>query len=419
MRNLAAIIVAILVTLTAPLYGQLTIEQCQKEARENYPLIERLELIKKSEEYSLSNANKGYLPQLSLSAQASYQSDVTQLPIKVPGVDLPTIDKDQYRVEATLGQVIWDGGVIGKGKELLRAQSEAEQKELEATLYGIRESVNNLFFGVLLLDAKLESLRLYEEQLGRNHSQMREYVKQGVATESDVDVVRVEMLNTTQSKTTLRANRRAYIEMLSLFINRPIAPNEKFTTPSAEQHSKLLINRPELAFFDAKLGELNAQDKNITANLMPKLGLFVTGGYGKPGLNMLKNKFKPYYVAGVTLSWNFGALYTKSNDRRNVDIARQNVGIERETFLLNTRIDMKQEDNTIVKNRELLEQDDEIIRLRGNIRKAAEAKLANGTLSATDFMREVTAEEMAKQSKIEHQMELLISIYRHKHLTNN
>lgn len=419
MRRILIISIGLLVGLTTQLNAQLTIEHCLETARRNYPLIERFELIRKSEEFTLSNANKGYLPQLSLSAQASYQSAVTKFPIEVPGMDVPTLSKDQYRVEATLNQTIWDGGVIGRGKEVIKAESEREQKQLDATLYQIRERVNNLFFGILMLDAQIESLNLYDEQLNRNLKQMRDFMQQGVATSSDVDVVMVEILDTRQNRISLEANKRAFIEMLSLFTGENIGTDTQFITPTIDYSISKLIERPELALYDAKLRELNARDRNITANLTPKFNLFVSGGYGKPGLNMLEDKFKPYYVAGVKMVWNFGALYTKKGDRRNIEVARRSVGVERETFLFNTEMEMKQEDNTIIKNRELLEQDDEIIRLRSNIRRAAESKLANGTIAATDFMREVTAEEIAKQRKIEHQMELLMSIYRHRYLTNN
>lgn len=407
---------------TFTLEAQISLESCQQKARENYPMIKQFELIQKTEEFNLANANKGYLPQLSLSARASYQSAVTQFPVKMPGVDIPTISKDQYAAEATLEQIIWDGGVIGKHKEQVRSSSEVDKMELESNLYQIRDRVNELYFGILLLDAKLERNRLFEEELERNYKQVRSFLDQGVANRADLDVVRVEILNTMQNRTAINANRNAFIEMLSLFIGEKIDIAESFEIPIEKltaERSNTEINRPELLMFDAKVSQLDVMKKNINATVTPKFGLFVKGGYGRPGLNMLEDKFKPYYIAGISMSWNFGGFYTKRNDFRKIDIAKKAVDVERETFLFNTQIELKSEDNVITKNRELLKHDDEIISLRTNIRKAAENKLKNGTISTTEFMREVTAEDMAKQQKIEHEMELLMSIYKQKYITNN
>lgn len=400
--------------------AQISIEQCYLWAKENYPMIKQHELINKTEQFNLSNANKNYLPQLALSAKASYQSTVTKLPITIPGVDIPSISKDQYGVDISLSQTIWDGGITSSKKEHVKATAEANRKELEANLYQIRDRVNNLFFGILLLDAQLKRNQIYQDELLRDYDRIKVCINQGTANQTDLDIIQVEILNTKQNHTQLTANRRAYIEMLSYFTGQDIDNENEFIKPALPSNTlQKNIVRPELAMYDAKYRELESQKKSITASITPKFELFAQGGYGKPGLNMLENKFKGYYIGGVRMIWNFSSLYTKGNNNKLISIGQENIDLQRETFLFNTAIEVKQEDNTIWKNRELLKNDDEIIRLRNNIKEASEKKLMNGTLSTTDYMHDVAAFNMAQLQKIEHEIELLMSIYKYKFITNN
>lgn len=136
------------------------------------------------------------------------------------------------------------------------------------------------------------------------------------------------------------------------------------------------------------------------------------------GLNMLKNEFSAYYVAGVRLSWNFGNLYTRKNESRQLILNQQDVNVQKETFLFNTHLEITQNNSEIKKLTELMKNDEEIITLRNNIKKSAQAKVANGTLTVTEMLREVTAENIAMQDKILHEIQLLSAIYELKYTTN-
>ena len=396
----------------------LTIDECQSKAHANYPLIKRYELIDKTEGFNLSNAGKGYLPQVSLSAKATYQSQVTEIPISVPGVE--GMSKDQYSATLDVTQTIWDGGVISGKKDLTKASSLSEQKQLDVDLYEINDRVNQMFFGILLLDAKLKQNQLLQDELQRNYNQVSSYIENGVANQSDLDAVKVEQLKSIQAQTQLKSNRKAYLDMLSSLIGTPLNENVMLQKPDGDILLHSFVNkRPELDLFDAQYKNLEVQKKLIKANYMPKLGLFVTGGYSRPGLNMLENKFSAYYIGGVRLTWNFGSLYTQKNERRIIEANQQSLDVQKETFLFNTNLQSIQGVTEVMKNRDLLKYDDEIITLRNNVKKAAEMKVANGTLTVTDLMREVTNEDMAKQDKIQHETELLLSIYNLKYTTNN
>ena len=408
----------------APCFAQLSIEACYEKARANYPLIKQYGLIEKTKEYNLSNAAKGYLPQVTFSAQATYQSDVTEIPINLDaigltGVEIPSVSQDQYKMELALSQTLWDGGAIRSERKALRTQAEVDQRDMDVSMYTINERVNQLYFGVLLAEAQLEQNKVLQAELRRSCEQVSSYIKNGIAQQSDLDAIRVDLLKAKQTEAQFEHTKRAYREMLSRLIGEEIGEETRLVKPEAVRPLTKENNRPELELYQAQIRNLEAQDSRITAGIMPKLGLFVTGGYGKPGLDMFEDNFKAYYLAGVKLSWNLGSLYTRKNDRRKIQTGIRSIETQRETFLFNTSLDVAQRNATIDKYIDQLKYDDEIIALRGSVKRASEAKMANGTLSGTDLTRDIHAEQSAIQDKILHEIELLMAIYNLRYAINN
>ena len=402
-------------------YAQITLEECQRKTQDNYPLVHQYGLVEKTKEYNLENAAKGYLPQFALSAKASYQSDVTEIPAKLPGVDLKGLSKDQYQVMLELQQKIWDGGGIRMQKKQTIAEAEVEKEKLNVDMYALNDRVNDLYFGILLLDEQIKQNTLLQDELERNYRQITAYVENGIANQADLDAVKVEQLNTKQKRVDLVSSRAAYLKMLSLLVGEALSPETVLEKPVPQSMVSAVseIRRPELALFDAQGAGLQVQEKALNVRHLPQFGLFVQGAYGNPGLDMLKNEFSPYYMAGVRFSWNFGSLYTLKNDRRVIEKKRQQLDNNRDVFLFNTRLEMTQQDQAIHSLEKQMRDDDEIIRLRTNIRKAAEAKVANGTLTVTEMLRELTNESLARQSKAMHEIQRLMGIYQLKYTTND
>lgn len=413
-------------------YGQLTVEVCQEMAKSNYPLVRQYGLIEQTREYSVSNAAKGYLPRFSLSAKATYQSEVTKVPFSLPGITVEGLNLDQYQVVAEVNQTVWDGGHIRSQKELAKAAAEVGTQQLNVDLYALNNRVNELFFGILLLVEQLKQNVLLYEELQRNFDRISAYMANGVANEADLDAVKAEQINVLQSKTELQATRLAYERMLGFMLGSPLqevvggATGEgkiDLTTPSVEETvespENAEIKRPELDLFGARFRQLEVQRRMIVAGNRPQIGLFIQGGYGNPGLNMLKNEFSPWYMGGVRLSWNFGGLYTRKNENRQVTVDQDQVGVQEATFLFNTNLQLMQEGSEIGKLRELMRRDDELITLRDRIKVAAEAKVANGTMSVIELLREINAGEQARQTKMLHRIQLLMAIYKQKNTTNN
>lgn len=406
--------------LFLPVVGmaQLRLQDCRDLARQNYPSVQQLDLLKRTEEFTLKNIAKGYLPQVSFSGKVSYQSDVTRLPFDIPGIDFG-MEKDQYQAVLEVNQLIWDGGALQNRKQTVRVEHAVQQQEVEVGLYALNDRVDELFFGVLLCDAKLEQNALLKKQLELNLAQVQACVAEGIANQADLDAVRVEVLGAEQTERELKAFRKTYASVLGWLTGRQQLADEVFVRPEIPSAGTGENRRPELKLYELQRSRLDVQRKGLSVQYYPKLGFFAQGAYGDPGLNLLKGGFEFYYVAGVRLTWNFGSLYTLKNDRKLIDLNRRRVDVQQETFLLNNRMEQEQYDRQVEKLRDLMKNDDELIRLRGNIRRSAEAKMKNGTLSVTEMLREVTAENQARQTKVLHEIELLQALYDLQNVTNN
>jgi outer membrane protein TolC len=405
-------------------YGQLTIEQCQQKARNNYPQIQQFQLVEKAKEFDLKNANRGYLPQFSLSAKATWQSEVTELPFEnlaIPNFEFEGLSKDQYQATIELTQTIWDGGAIASQKNTTKFSSEVEKQKIEVDLYSLKERVNQLFFGILLLDEQLKQNKLLQDEFQNNYDRIKAMKETGMSNQSDVDAVRVEQLKTLQREKELNRTLKSYKEMLSIFIGETISETMNLEKPAIVFNENLYNtnNRAELQLFEAQKNLYNSQKKSVNSLSMPKFSLFAQGGYGKPGLNMLKSDFTPYFIGGIRLNWNIGSFYTQANSKRKIDVQMQNVGVQKKTFLFNSNLATSQQVNEIEKMQEVIQSDDEIIQLRKSIKEAAQIKVEAGTLSTTDLIREINAENIAIQEKILHEMQLLINIENLKITTNN
>lgn len=409
----------LLATMLAPLLGQMTIEDCYNKAMKNYPLIRQYDLVEQSKEYNLSNASRAWIPQLALNAKASYQSDVPSLPISIPGLEMPSIDKDQYNIGLELKQTIWDGGVTRVQKENIRRQAEVETTNTDVNMYSVYERINQIYFGILTVDAKIAQAKYINGELERNSSQVESHIRSGVATKPDLDAVKVEIIKNKQNVSQLDYTRLAYVKMLSVFIGEEIGKNIEFEKPSMDIPLNDSVFRPEMDLYNAQIKQMEAKFKETDVPVMPKIGLYVNGGYGKPGLNMLSSDFDLYYSAGINLSWNIAGFYTRGKSRKIIETSISSVQTQKETFIFNTKMEIDRQRIEIAKSREQLQYDEDIVSLRRSVRNASEIKLSNGTITVTDLMRDINAEDMAAQDKIIHEVELMLSIYKLKYTTNN
>lgn len=416
MKRISIFTTALLIVVNA--FGQLTLQECRNKAHDNYPMIKQYKLVEQSRDFNIDNASKGNLPQVSLSGKASYQSDVTKIPITIPGYDIKEMSKDQYNILLEITQNIYDGGNIASQKRINKADAEVNSEQLNVNMYDINQRVDQLYFGTLLIDEQLKQNKLLQEDLALSRKSIEGMMRNGTANQTDVDAIHVEQLNTAQQEKSFNVQRQAFLSMLGIFIGENLNGSTVLTKPSDEMPADMEVKRPELHLFEAQTALLNEREKSLNIRLRPKFGLFAQGAYGRPGLNMLKNEFSPYYIIGARMTWNLGSLYTRKNDKKLIDISRQQIESNRETFLFNTRLQTENEFSAINDLKEKLKTDDEIISLRTNIRSKAEKKVENGTLTVNEMLRQINAESEAKQNKALHEIQLLKEIHQLKNTGN-
>jgi outer membrane protein TolC len=419
MKRTVILIVNLLCIAVSPVYSQLTLETCWKKAAEHYPVSSKLPLIRNNERLDNANANLRYLPQVSVYAKSTAQTEVMQIPFNIPGIE--EISKFQYSGAIEVNQMIWDGGVTRSQKRISAASSQVDKSKLAVDLYALKERINRLFFGILLTEEQLKQNEIFKEELQTNYQRYLSMNQNGLANQADLDLIKVEQLNADQNRTELSVALRTYRETLSEMIGEPLTDDVILIKPD---YNNLIIDdksmlRPEITLFDAQNNFLLNQKNVLSSGVRPKVSLFGQGLLGRPGINQFDNNFSNWMVGGIRLSWDLVGLYSLKNNYAKIE---NNIGLlqkEKETFLLNTKLQTIQQKNEIDKYRELINTDDEIIALRNNVKRASEARVENGTISVTDLIKDINAVNLAIQKKSLHEIQLLISIYNLKNTINN
>ena len=412
MKKLCLLTLMLLSFDFAKAQAQITLEECYSKARENYPLIKQKEYIAQSKDYSVSNVWKGYFPQITINGQATYQSDVTSIPISLPGIKTESLTKDQYKAYADVSQVVYDGGIMSSQAGLQKSLADVDDQKLEIELLKVKERVNQIYFGILLLDAQLLQIDFVKNDLNASLSKLNSAFENGTALKSSVDVLKAELLKTNQKEIELNTSRIAFLQMLGLLINQELDESTKLEQPVANNiASEVKINRPELKLFSSQQRMIDNQDGLTISKILPKASLFFQGGYGKPTLNMLQNEFDWFYITGARLTWSLSNLYSYGNEKEINEINKKNIEAQKETFILNTNIMVKQQIEEIKKLKKLISVDKEIIDLRTSVKEAAKSQLENGVITSSDFIRELNAEDSAKQNLAIHTIQLLLAQY--------
>ena len=414
------------VVCTAASSGQ-SLEECRHLAREHYPEIRQYDLIVQTEQYNLSNAARAWIPQVTLSGQATYQSATPTYPeafntiLQANGIEMAGISRDQYKIAVDVSQHIWDGGKSRADKAIAKAEAEEQRSRVDVSLYDLQSRVDNLYFGILLLDERKAQTEVLIELLASNLARLQTYYKNGVAMQADVDAVEAELLAARQTLGQVESSRMSYRRMLEIFIGQPLT-DDNLERPAMQQLQSRTLARPELALFEAQESILTAQRKAINVSLMPRFSAFAQVYYGYPGLDMFKSMVSSDLsfnaIAGVRVSWNIGAFYTKRNNLQKLNTAEKQIAVQRDVFLFNTQMQTTQDDGEIARLRQTITDDSRIVELRRRVRMAAESQLKNGVIDATDLLRKISDETAAALARSTHEIELLQSIYRLKTTLN-
>ena len=395
-------------------HAQTTLDECIGWAYDNYPQIKEMSLIEMTKGIDLKNAAYAWLPHLNISGKATWQSEVVEMPMDIPGMDI-NIPHDQYGLTAEFTQQIWDGGTSRSQKELAEAGAEVKKTQLETNLWSIRSRVQNVFLGIILIDKQLELNRLLRESLERSSEEVKSRMAAGVALPSDLDQVSVNILSCLQQRASLDADRKSYVKILGLLTGRDMTDVELAVPQDVVNYvddgARDFETRPEMAFYAAQLKQNDFRRRQLNTLISPKLNLSLQGGYGRPGMNMLSGDFSGYFVAGLKLQWNIGALYTRGLDKSKVNADAQKIDLTRKSFILNSSVEAEQKNNAILKARDVLEKDSEIIGLRQRIRASGENQYREGTIKMNDYLSMLDEEYKAKANESMHEVQLMMAVY--------
>ena len=417
-------IVAILLILASTTTAQ-TLEECQKTAEKNYPLIKQYGLIAQTTELTVSNIQKEWLPKIAISAQATYQSNVVAWPERIQsiyqqmGLTMKGLKKDQYKMAIDLQQTLYDGGTIASKQAIARQEAKVQEAENQTKLYQVHHRVNEMYFALLLLNEQIKLNNNVKSLLLASENKLAAMVKSGTAATSDLDNIKAERLSAEQQYTSLKAEQQMLQHILTTFCGIKVENVQKPTPVSTDI---LTNNRPELQLFNSKLKLSEAQEKALNTRLHPTLALFAQGYYGYPGMNMfndmIEHKWRLNGIVGVKLSWNVGALYTRKNDKARLRVQRELIENERKVFLFNNSMEQIRQNSNINRFKTMMQTDKEIIALRTNVRKAAESKLLHGIIDVNSLLREINNENAAKVQWAIHEIDMLKEMYNLKY-TNN
>ena len=423
--NMKKIMISLaLIILSSGSWAQ-TLEECQQAAEKNYPLIKQYGLIAKTTQLTVKNIQKGRLPQVTASAQATYQSAVTAWPESMQtmyqqmGLNMKGLRKDQYKIGVDLQQTIYDGGAISSQRNIAQQEGKVQEAQTETNLYQVRRRVNEMYFSLLLLNEQIQLNEDVKALLQSSEKKLSAMVKGGTAATSDLDNVRAERLSVEQQNENLKQQKLMLQRMLSVFCGLEVNDTQK---PAPIQIASSVNNRPEMRLYNSQLELTEAKEKALDTQLRPKLGLFAQGFYGYPGLNMFEDmmnrKWSLNGIVGIKFSWNVSAFYTHKNDKARLNAQREMIENAREVFLFNNKLEEIQQSENISRYQTMMKSDDEIIVLRTNVRKAAESKLTHGIIDVISLLREINNENAAKTQQSIHEIDMLKEMYNLKY-TNN
>ena len=426
MKHLVLTLIAFLLA-SSNVCAQLTLERCQQLAQENYPVIKKYGLIEKTLEIELSDINKSWLPSVSVYGQGTIQNVVPAFPAALEDVlaqmgrEVRGIGKFQYKIGADVSQTIWDGGASKVRRSVADSRRNVQQSQLEVEMYELRQKVDNIYFAILLTEEQIKQSNQTLDLLNANLDLMRSMLKNGTAMRSDVDMVEAQTLTLKQSITQAESTVKSYRTLLSIYVGEDVSAQE-LVLPSAELPSSLTSDRPELKLFDNRQNALETSQLMTNVSLMPKIGFFAQAYYGYPGFDYFKSMMNRdlsfNIMAGVRVSWNIDSFYTKKNKLAKTALDIDNLNIERETFLFNSRLQTESQLENLEGLRNIMKDDAQIIELRGYVRKAAESQLRNGIIDATALLSKITDENLAKLTAKFHEIQYIQEVYKIKNTLN-
>lgn len=406
--------------LTTTQAQTINLTDCLEAAQSTHPLTQKTSLLSEQLGQELEILRRNWFPRIVLNGQATLQSEVTELPIELPGVEIASLSRDQYKVYAEINQTLYDGGAIKLQQNLRQLNQQVANQQIEVSLYQLNEQVLQAYFGILLLDAQTEQLALLRKDLEVAQRKVKAAIDNGLAFPSQEKILLAERLKLRQRETELKHARQSFLALLNRMTGLELDYNSQFAEPATISGLSLNLQaRPELLLLDHQRTFVRAQTEMLQVKRRPKAGLFLQGGFGRPALNFLSNEFRPYAIGGLRVSWDLTPTYTRKNEEQLIFLQGKQLDIQEEAFRYQTDLQLRRQSEEVAKLLELLQTDQELIVLRAEIRETAQAQLENGVMTATDYLQELNAEDHARQNLLLHQLQLRLAQYQQQNTLGN
>jgi len=416
MRILTLLLV--LFTLNIQAQQTITLEKCYELVTKNYPLAKQTDLLNAKLTIDKASINNEKLPKIFVNAQATYQSDVTQLPIKLPNTTIEPLNKDQYRATLDANQLIYNGGLIDAQTKLKEIQAQTQKQQTEVSLYQLKNKINHYYFSILFLQEKARVLQSKKDFLTEKNKEVKSAVKYGAILPSSEQIIAVELLKIEQQLTDIQFEKSKMLQNLATITYTKFEDATQFVQPEIKE-IVTQNSRPELALFDYQNQQMDALKSIVSKTNYPKITAFAQGGYGNPGLNMLDNSFQPFYTTGVKINWNIFDWNKAKKDQQSLEISKEIIATEKETFELNTALQANEWTAEIGKLEQIISTDESIVELREKILKSADAQMRNGVITTAEYLNEVTQLFESKIAQKTHEIQLQLAKSTHQIIIGN
>jgi len=416
MRILTLLLV--LFTLNIQAQQTITLEKCYELVTKNYPLAKQTDLLNAKLTIDKASINNEKLPKIFVNAQATYQSDVTQLPIKLPNTTIEPLNKDQYRATLDANQLIYNGGLIDAQTKLKEIQAQTQKQQTEVSLYQLKNKINHYYFSILFLQEKARVLQSKKDFLTEKNKEVKSAVKYGAILPSSEQIIAVELLKIEQQLTDIQFEKSKMLQNLATITYTKFEDATQFVQPEIKE-IVTPNSRPELALFDYQNQQMDALKSIVSKTNYPKITAFAQGGYGNPGLNMLDNSFQPFYTTGVKINWNIFDWNKAKKDQQSLEISKEIIATEKETFELNTALQANEWTAEIGKLEQIISTDESIVELREKIQKSADAQMRNGVITTAEYLNEVTQLFESKIAQKTHEIQLQLAKSTHQIISGN
>ncbi|NOU45878.1 MAG: TolC family protein [Bacteroidales bacterium] len=378
-----------------------SLNQLMDSAINHFPVSSQRLVYDRNTQLNQENIEQTFYPTMQLNGQVSYQSEVTQLKIPIQGFTAPEMAKDWYKLNLDISQMIYDGGSRKSQREIETFNFKGQVNNVLQQEFHFKEMISKIYFRILLFDKSIGVLKSSAKSLQGTLDEMQAALKGGTILQADVNAIKAEYLGLYQKIQEAESNKMAAIDLLSVYTAVPVKANDSLLIPPVSDDFIYVNLRPELTQLKLQQEKLGKMKSLLGAKQRPIVQAYGQLGYGRPGLNMLEDDFKGYYIAGLRLNYKFWDWNTTNREKQLLGLQQQVLESEKENFDLNLRANFASQLQEIEKLKNLIETDKEIIALQETVVEASKKRLKSGTITTAAYIQEF---EKYTRSQLNYQM---------------